>query len=133
MTSRNVSYCYLNPHFPRSVIAGNVSPRETHPIALFRRVSQLYTLCTMLHCDFPRFFLSLACLPTLSWRTAFFPTLFFFFDFLLQLSSYFSALSFPVSCLQSNISKHILHTVLYTFPKVVTRRINLTVKSFFSR
>ena len=30
-----------------------------------------------------------------------------------------------------NISMHILHTVLYTFPKVLTRRICLTVKSFF--
>ena len=28
--------------------------------------------------------------------------------------------------------EHILHTVLYTFPKVLTRRICLTIKSFFS-
>ena len=33
--------------------------------------------------------------------------------------------------LHPNISMHILHTVLYTFPKVLTRRICLTVKSFF--
>ena len=34
--------------------------------------------------------------------------------------------------LQPNISMHILHTVLYTFLKVLTRRICLTIKSFFS-
>ena len=37
-----------------------------------------------------------------------------------------------VNSLHPNISKHILHTVLYTFPKVLTRRICLTIKSFFS-
>ena len=31
-----------------------------------------------------------------------------------------------------NISMHILHTVLYTFPRVLTRRTCLTIKSFFS-
>ena len=31
-----------------------------------------------------------------------------------------------------NISMHILHTVLHTFTKVLTRRICLTIKSFFS-
>ena len=31
-----------------------------------------------------------------------------------------------------NISLHILHTVLYTFPEVLTGRICLTVKNFFS-
>ena len=31
--------------------------------------------------------------------------------------------------LHPNISMHILHTVLYTFPKVLTRRIYLTNKS----
>ena len=31
-----------------------------------------------------------------------------------------------------NISMHILPTVLYTFPKVLTRRICLTTKSYFS-
>ena len=31
-----------------------------------------------------------------------------------------------------NINMHILHTVLYTFPKVLTRRICFTVKSFLS-
>ena len=34
--------------------------------------------------------------------------------------------------LQPNISMHILHTVLYTFPKVLTRRICLIIKSFSS-
>ena len=34
-----------------------------------------------------------------------------------------------VSTLNPDISKHILHTVLYTFPKVLTRRICLTIKS----
>ena len=34
--------------------------------------------------------------------------------------------------LHPNISVHILHTVLCTFPKVLTRRICLTIKSFFS-
>ena len=32
----------------------------------------------------------------------------------------------------SNISMLILHTVLYTFPKVLTGRICLTIKSFFT-
>ena len=31
----------------------------------------------------------------------------------------------------SNIRMHILHTVLYTFPKVLTRRICLTIKNYF--
>ena len=31
-----------------------------------------------------------------------------------------------------NISIHILHTVLYTFPQVLTRRIFSTIKSFIS-
>ena len=31
-----------------------------------------------------------------------------------------------------NISVHFLHTVLYTFPIVLTKRICLTIKSFFS-
>ena len=31
--------------------------------------------------------------------------------------------------LQPNISMHILHSFLYTFPKVLTRRIWLTIKS----
>ena len=33
--------------------------------------------------------------------------------------------------LHPNISMHILLTVLYTFPRVLTRRICLTVDSFF--
>ena len=37
-----------------------------------------------------------------------------------------------INPLHPNISMHILHTVLYTFPKVLTRRICLTIKSFFS-
>ena len=35
--------------------------------------------------------------------------------------------------LHPNISMHILHTVLYTFPRVLTRRICLTIKSFSDR
>ena len=38
---------------------------------------------------------------------------------------------FPVNPLQPNISMHILHTVLFTSPKVLTRRICLRIKSFF--
>ena len=34
--------------------------------------------------------------------------------------------------LQPNISMHILHTILFTFPTVLTGRICLTIKSFFS-
>ena len=33
--------------------------------------------------------------------------------------------------LHSNVIMHILHTVLYIFPKVLTRRMCLLVKSFF--
>ena len=35
--------------------------------------------------------------------------------------------------LHPNISRHILHTVLNTFPKVLTRRICLTIKRFYHR
>ena len=38
---------------------------------------------------------------------------------------------FPVNPLHPNISMYILHTVLYTSPKVLTRRIYLRIKSFF--
>ena len=41
-------------------------------------------------------------------------------------------LQHPLSPLQPNISMLILHTVLYTFPKVLTRRICLTIKSFLA-
>ena len=34
--------------------------------------------------------------------------------------------------LHPNISIYFLHTVLYTFPMVLTRRICLTIKSFLS-
>ena len=37
-----------------------------------------------------------------------------------------------LTLISSNISMHILHTVLYTFPKVLTRRISLTIQSFCS-
>ena len=37
-----------------------------------------------------------------------------------------------VNPLNPNISMHILHTVLHTFPKVLTRRICPTFKRFFS-
>ena len=36
-----------------------------------------------------------------------------------------------VNPLHPNIIMHILHTVLHTFPKVLTRRISLTIKSLF--
>ena len=39
---------------------------------------------------------------------------------------------YGVNPLQPDIGMHILHTVLYTFPKVLTRRICLTIKSFYS-
>ena len=39
--------------------------------------------------------------------------------------------SCSVNPLHPNISRHILHTVLNTFPKVLTRRICLTIKSFY--
>ena len=37
-----------------------------------------------------------------------------------------------INPLHPNITIYILHTVLYTFPKVLTRRICLTIKSFIS-
>ena len=37
-----------------------------------------------------------------------------------------------ISPLHPNISMHILHTVLHTFTEVLTRRICLTIKNFFS-
>ena len=37
-----------------------------------------------------------------------------------------------VNPLHPNISIDSLHTVLYTFPKELTRRLSLTIKSFFS-
>ena len=40
--------------------------------------------------------------------------------------------AFNMNPFYPNISMHILHTVLYTFPKILTRRIYLTIKSFFS-
>ena len=38
----------------------------------------------------------------------------------------------PINSLHANISMHILHTVLHTFPKRLIRRICLTVKNCFS-
>ena len=40
--------------------------------------------------------------------------------------------AFRLNLLHPNTSMHILHTVLYTFPEVLSRRICLTVRSFFS-
>ena len=40
-------------------------------------------------------------------------------------------LNVTVDPLHPNIIMHILHTVLYTFPEVLTRRICLLIKSFF--
>ena len=45
-----------------------------------------------------------------------------------KMDSSFGYLNF----IHPNINMHILHTVLYTFPKVLTRRICFTVKSFLS-
>ena len=39
---------------------------------------------------------------------------------------------FILNPLHPNISMYILHTVLYIFPNVLTRRICLAIKSFFS-
>ena len=40
--------------------------------------------------------------------------------------------STSLSPLHPNVSMHILHTVLYTSPKMLTRRICWTIKTFFS-
>ena len=40
--------------------------------------------------------------------------------------------TYPVNPLQPNISMQTLYTIVYTFPKVLTRRICLTIKSFLS-
>ena len=37
-----------------------------------------------------------------------------------------------LNSLHPNISMHFLHTVLYTFPNALARRICLTIKNFFS-
>ena len=42
-----------------------------------------------------------------------------------------SCLLSVMSSLRPNISMHILHTVLYTFPKTLTRRVCITIMSFF--
>ena len=39
---------------------------------------------------------------------------------------------YVINPFQPNISMHILHTVLYTFVKLLTRRACLTVKTLFS-
>ena len=41
--------------------------------------------------------------------------------------------AFNMNPFYPNISMHILHTVLYKFPRILTRRIYLIIKSFFSR
>ena len=41
-------------------------------------------------------------------------------------------LEYVFNLLHPHISKNILHAVLYTFPKVLTCRMCLTIKSFFS-
>ena len=45
-----------------------------------------------------------------------------------KLTNYFKQTE--VNPLHQNISMHILHTVLHTFPDVLARRICLTIKSF---
>ena len=54
-----------------------------------------------------------------------------YFDFVLR-KIVFGSLHDKVNSLQLNISRNILQTVLHTFPKVLTRRICLTIKSFCS-
>ena len=39
-------------------------------------------------------------------------------------------LYYTLNPLHPNISMYILHTILFTFPKVLTRRIYFTIKSF---
>ena len=43
-----------------------------------------------------------------------------------------SVYNFFLNPLLPNISMHILHTVLYTFPEALTRRICIKIKSFIS-
>ena len=45
---------------------------------------------------------------------------------------YQTGIKFLVNPLHPNISLHILYTVLYTFPKVLTRRICLTIMRSFT-
>ena len=45
-----------------------------------------------------------------------------------KLTNYFKQTA--VNPLHQNISMHILHTVLHTFPDVLARRICVTIKSF---
>ena len=54
-----------------------------------------------------------------------------YFDFVLR-KIVFGSLHDKVNSLQLNIGRNILQTVLHTFPKVLTRRIYLTIKSFCS-
>ena len=54
-----------------------------------------------------------------------------YFDFVLR-KIVFGSLHDQVNSLQLKIGRNILQTVLHTFPKVLTRRICLTIKSFFS-
>ena len=48
------------------------------------------------------------------------------------LFSFWPLFTYTLTLLHPNISMHILHTVLYTFPMVLVRRICLPIKSFFS-
>ena len=49
----------------------------------------------------------------------------------LEISRYKTENPFIVNPWHLSVSIHILHTVLYTFPWVLTRRICLTIRSFF--
>ena len=51
---------------------------------------------------------------------------------LLPLSLFLYISSISVNSLNPNISMHILHTVLYSFHKMLTRRMCFTIKSFVS-
>ena len=52
---------------------------------------------------------------------------------ILKLTYYHLHMCTSVNLLHANISKHILHTTLRTYPMMLTRRICLIIKSFFSQ
>ena len=53
-------------------------------------------------------------------------------DLLERTTQSFTSQDLYINLLHSNISMHLLHTVPYAFPKTLSRRICLTIKSFFS-
>ena len=69
--------------------------------------------------------------PVIYWYTGqdYDSSIFFIFLNLFVLFCFFLSQFYP---LHPDVSMHILITVIYTFPKVLTRRICLAIKSFFS-